>query len=75
MYARQLFRERFRRLNQPDEKRVLQSEEPELYERLENLMFEGETVLELDGQTYNVARDRDSGEGEVFILTPVSQAD
>lgn len=64
-------------MDQPDEKRVLQTKEPELYERLENLMFEGETVLELDGQAYNVARDhdRDHDEGEVFILTPVSQAD
>lgn len=62
-------------MDQPDEKRVLQSQEPELYERLEKLMFEGETVLELDGRTYNVARDHDSSEGEVFILTLISQAD
>ena len=62
-------------MDQPTEKRVLQREEPELYERLEDLMFEGETVLELDAQTYNVARDRNSAEGEFFILTPVSQAD
>ena len=62
-------------MDQPTEKRVLQGEEPELYERLENLMFEGETVLELDAQTYNVARDRNSAGEEFFILTPVSPTD
>lgn len=62
-------------MDQTEEKRVFQSKDPELYERLENLMFEGATEIELDGQAYNVARDQRGGEREVFILMPVSQAD
>jgi hypothetical protein len=62
-------------MDQTEEKRVFQSEDPELYERLENLMFEGATEIELDGRVYNVARDQGSGEREVFILMPVSSPD
>ena len=49
------------------EHQVYQSGFPELFERLENLTFEGDTEVELDGVVYNVARDTDP-EGEFYVL-------
>ncbi len=49
------------------EHQVYQSSLPELFERLENLTFEGEREVELDGVVYNVARDTDP-DGEFYIL-------
>lgn len=59
------------------ERRLRQQDDPELYEHLHNLMFSGATEVELEGTTYNVARDTDDAAsgvgGEVFVLTPVAE--
>jgi hypothetical protein len=49
------------------EHQVYQSNFPELFERLENLTFEGDITVELDGVVYNVARDTDT-KGEFHLL-------
>jgi hypothetical protein len=49
------------------EHQVYQSGFPELFERLENLTFEGDITVELDGVVYNVARDTDT-KGEFYLL-------
>lgn len=53
------------------ERHVRRRDEPELYEHLESLMFSGATEVEVDSQTYNVARDKDEDGNEFFVLTPV----
>lgn len=54
-----------------NERHVHQKDEPELFEHLERLMFSGATGVEVDGQTYNAARDKDEDGNEFFVLTPV----
>jgi len=54
------------------ERHVYQKDAPELYEHLESLMFSGATEVELDGQSYNAARDKDEQGDEFFVLTPVT---
>ncbi len=54
-----------------NERHIYQKDEPELYEHLESLMFSGATEVEVDGQTYNAARDKDEDGNEFFVLTPV----
>ena len=54
------------------EHQVYQSRFPELFERLENLTFEGDTTVELDDVVYNVARDIDL-EGEFYVLRAEDQ--
>jgi hypothetical protein len=49
------------------EHQVYQSSFPELFERLANLMFEGDTTVELDGVVYSVTRDMDV-EGDFYLL-------
>jgi hypothetical protein len=46
---------------------VNQSSLPELFERLENLTFAGETQVDLDGVVYSVALSADS-QGEFYVL-------
>lgn len=53
-----------------DERHVRQDDEPELFEHLESLMFSGATEVEVDGRTYNAARDKDENGNEFFVLTP-----
>lgn len=55
------------------ERRVHQQDDPDLYEHLQSLMFSGATEVELEGVTYNVARDTDEAGGE-FVLTPVAES-
>lgn len=45
-------------------------DDPELFEHLESLMFSGATEVEVDGRTYNAARDKDEHGDEFFVLTP-----
>lgn len=43
---------------------------PELFEHIEGLMFAGGTEVDIDGVTYNAARDKDENGDEFFVLTP-----
>lgn len=52
---------------------VYQSSFPELFERLENLTFEGETEVEVDGVVYGVTRGADP-EGEFYTLQAGTEA-
>lgn len=54
-----------------NERHAYKQRDPELCEHLEGLMFSGATEVEVDGQTYNAARDKDENGDESFILTPV----
>jgi hypothetical protein len=54
------------------DRRVYQSSLPELFERLENFTFVGETQVDLDGVVYSVALGADS-QGEFYVLRPQSQ--
>jgi hypothetical protein len=45
------------------------SKTTQLFEHIENLMFEGATELELEGNVYNIARDKDDRD-EIYVLTP-----
>ena len=54
------------------EHQVYQPSFPELFERLENLTFEGDTTVELDGVVYNVTRNTDP-EGEFYVLRAEDQ--
>lgn len=49
------------------EHQVYQCNFPELFERLENLTFGGETEVDLDGVVYSVALGADS-QGEFYVL-------
>lgn len=53
------------------ERHVYKKRDPGLYEHLESLMFSGATEVEVEGQTYNAARDKDEEGDEFFVLTPV----
>ncbi len=53
------------------ERHVYKERDEALYEHLENLMFSGATEVEVDGQRFNAARDRDENDTEYFILTPI----
>ena len=46
---------------------VYQYSSPELFDRLENLTFNGESEVEVDGVTYAAVRDIDA-EGEFYVL-------
>ena len=52
-------------------RRVYKDSDPELYEEIEGIMFSGGTEVQVDGQRFNVARDRDEEDNAYFILTPV----
>ncbi len=52
--------------------RVYQSSLPELFERLENLAFAGETQVDHAVEVYSVALSADS-RGEFHVLRPQSQ--
>lgn len=52
------------------ERHVRRDHDPELYEQLESLMLSGATEVEVDGQAYNAARDKDENGDEFFVLTP-----
>ena len=54
-----------------NERHVRRDNDPELFEHLESLMFSGATEVEVDGRTYNAARDKDEDGNEFFVLTPV----
>lgn len=54
-----------------NERHVYKKSDSELYEYLESLMFSGATEVEVEGQTYNAARDKDEDGDEFFVLTPV----
>lgn len=53
-----------------NERHVRRDNDPELFEHLESLMFSGATDVEVDGRTYNAARDKDENGDEFFVLTP-----
>ncbi len=55
-----------------EERHVYQKDDPKLYEHLESLMFSGATEVELDGQSYNAARDKDEQDDNFFVLTPAA---
>lgn len=48
---------------------IHQQDDPQLFERIESLMSEGATEMELEGKVYNIARDKDD-RGETYVLTP-----
>lgn len=52
---------------------MYQNREPELFEHLEGLMFAGATEVEVDGQTFNAARNKDANGDEFFVLVPAAQ--
>ena len=52
------------------ERHVYQHKDPELFEHIEGLMFSGATEVDIDGVTYNAARDKDENGDEFFVLTP-----
>ncbi len=56
----------------PEERHVCQKDDPQVYEHLESLMFSEATEVELDGQSYNAARDKDEQGDEFFVLTPAA---
>lgn len=57
------------------ERRVFRNDDPELYEHLESVMFSGGTHVELDGNSYNLARDQDAQGNNCFVLTPEEDKD
>lgn len=46
---------------------IYQRSSPEFFDRLENLTFEGESEVEVDGVTYTAIRGTDA-EGEFYVL-------
>jgi hypothetical protein len=58
---------------QSGERRVFKEDDPDLYEHLESVMFSGGTHVELDGQTYNLARDHDERGNTFYVLTPEAE--
>ncbi len=52
------------------EKRIYKDNDPEFYEKLESTMFSGGTEVQVEGQHFNIARDRDEEDKAYFILTP-----
>lgn len=53
------------------ERRVYKDSDPELYKEIEGMMFSGDTEVQVEGERFNVARDRDEEDKAYFILTPV----
>jgi DNA-binding PadR family transcriptional regulator len=55
-----------------EEKRVYRDSEPALYDHLKSLSEAGFGEIVIDGQKYNVAKDKDEHWTYYFILVPVS---
>jgi hypothetical protein len=54
-----------------EEKRVYRDSEPALYDHLESMSEAGVGEIVIDGQSYNVARDKDEHWTYYFVLVPV----
>ena len=52
------------------ERRVYQQDDPELFEKIENLVFASQLEVELDGVRYSIARSDDDAAGYYFRLIP-----
>jgi hypothetical protein len=54
-----------------EEKRVYKDSEPEFYKHLESMSEAGVSTVVLDGQTFNVVKDKDEHWTYYFVLVPV----
>lgn len=52
------------------ERRVYQKDDPELFEKIENLVFASQLEVELDGVRYSIARSNDDAAGYYYRLIP-----
>ncbi len=58
-------------MTQPQiERRVYQKDDPELFEKIENLVFASQLEAEVDGVQYRIARGDDDAAGHYYRLLP-----
>jgi hypothetical protein len=52
-------------------KRIYRDDDPRFYDHLESMSEAGASVIVIDGQTYNVVKDKDESWTYYFVLVPV----
>jgi len=58
-------------MTQPQiERRVYQQDDPELFEKIENLVFASQLEAEIDGVHYSITRSDDNAAGYYYRLVP-----
>ncbi len=58
-------------MTQPQiERRVYQQDDPELFEKIENLVFASQLEAEIDGVQYSITRSDDDAAGYYYRLVP-----
>lgn len=53
-----------------NERHVYQKDDPGLFERVEKLVFAGETEIDVEGKSYSVAQGDDDAKGSYYVLAP-----